>query len=362
MAMRGTWNELWKILNSTRFVIVLIVLLAIAAIAGIALGELFPTDAYGAEAYYRARFGDTAFIWMARLGVFAPFRSPWFHSLLFLLAASLVACSVNRLRTTVRAALGITFRRSASELLSLKHHAQISFATGAAPVEAGEIQRVLRKHGYAVRMQEQLDRTAIAASRGGISRFGPYLTHLGLLCLIAGGMLSGLLGHSEMVWLAPGESWPGMGRGFTIRLVDFEIPRNEQGQILQYRATVEVADPMRGDRVQVISVNHPLRHAGVSFYQTSYEALPGRRGAAPRYATGLMARTSPGSGAIWIGFAVTTLGLLLSFYITHRRLWVVVDARAITLAGISSGNRASFERELTTIAGALSGLTGRIAA
>ena len=79
--------------------------------------------------------------------------------------------------------------------------------------------------------------------------------------------------RDRQVWLAPGESWAGMDRGFTIRLVDFAIPRNERGDILQYRATIELEDPVRGDRSQVVSVNHPLRHAGVSFYQSSYRAL-----------------------------------------------------------------------------------------
>jgi cytochrome c biogenesis protein len=362
---------------------------------------------------------------------------------------------------------------------------------GAAPADAAQVRRLLRRHGYSVRTEAGAGQTALAATRGGFSRFGPYLTHLGLLCLIGGGMVSGLLGRSEQVWLAPGEVWAGMDRGFTIRLVDFAIPRNERGEILQYRATIELEDPVRGDRSQVVSVNHPLRHAGVSFYQSSYRALDdqvawvslrigndptptqipyrqpttlpdGRRievqefvadfrlsggkvvsashemrnpavkvalypsdarlvnataaglpsspaagsaassivpmsassrdgsapassawlfqrhpefrhqgtllsdlvlaGVEPRYVTGLSVRTNPGAGLIWAGFVVTTLGLLLSFYWTHRRLWVVVDAQAITMAGITSGNRAAFNREFSSVAADFAGLAGRIAA
>jgi cytochrome c biogenesis protein len=456
-------------------VIVLLILLAVASIAGIVVGEFLPTGMYGAEEHYRARFGDATFAWLVRLGAFDPFRSYGFHSLLFLLAASLIACSVSRLRNTVRSALGVTFRRSPTELLSLKQHARLAFPAGAGPADPERVRRVLRRHGYAVRIEERQGLTALAAARGGLSRFGPYLTHLGLLCLIGGGMVSGLLGRSEQVWLAPGESWSDASRGFSIRLTDFEIPRNDRGEILQYQATVELQDPVRGNRAQVISVNHPLRHAGVSFYQSSYKALDdqvawvtlrvgespspirvpfrertalpdGRRievqefvadfrlsggkvvsashemrnpavkvalysgaggaatpvvsstagassspdtpsssiwlfqlhpdfrhqglplsdlvlaGAEPRYATGLQARTSPGAGLIWAGFLVTTLGLLLSFYLTHRRLWVVVDAEAITLAGMTSGNRAAFMREFNSVAADFAGLAGRMAA
>ena len=463
--MNGIWKTLWRLLNSTRFVIVLVILLAIASIAGIVLGELLPVDGYGAEAHYRARFGDRNFTLLAGLGAFSPFRSFWFHGLLALLAASLIACSVNRLRTTVRAALGVTFRRSPSELLSLKQHARVALGAGTPAPDPAAVRHALRRHGYAVRVEERGEQIALAASRGGLNRFGPYLTHIGLLALIGGGMVSGILGRSEQVWLAPGETWSGMDRGFSVRLTDFAIPRNDRGEILQYRATIEVSDPKRGDRTQVISVNHPLRHAGVSFYQSSYQVLPdqvgrvelrvgnapapitvpfrepytlpdGRRivveefvadfrlsegrvvsasrelknpavkialdpsgdppgefadalapssiwlfqrhpdfrhagmplsdlvltGVEPAYATGLMVRTSPGAGLIWAGFVIATLGLLLSFYVTHRRLWVVIDGEAITMAGITSGNRADFKREFGAVEERLTELAGRIAA
>jgi cytochrome c biogenesis protein ResB len=88
-------QALWKTLNSTRFVIILLILLAVASIGGIVLGEKFPVGFYGAEEHYRAKYGDRTFETLAALGVFQPFRSIWFHTLLALLSASLVACSVS---------------------------------------------------------------------------------------------------------------------------------------------------------------------------------------------------------------------------------------------------------------------------
>jgi len=121
-------RALWKTLNSTRFVIILLILLAVASIGGIILGERFPTGFYGAEQHYRAQFGDRTFEFLVRLGVFQPFRSFWFHSLLVLLSASLIACSVSRLRVTVKTARGLSFRRSPEELMSLRHHARLAIA------------------------------------------------------------------------------------------------------------------------------------------------------------------------------------------------------------------------------------------
>ncbi len=435
-------KTLWKTLNSTRFVIILLIALAIASIGGIVLGEKFPVGFYGAEEHYRSQYGDRTYETLAVLGVFQPFRSFWFHALLGLLSASLVACSVSRLRVTVKTALGLHFRRSPAELMSLKQHARLALADGAS-VDADDVSRALRRRGFAVRRAPGGDLVALAASRGGLSRTGPYLTHVGLLLLIFGGIASGIFGRSEWVWLEPGQEWSGMGKDFRIRLASFHVPENTRGEIMQYNSTVDVTDPDRGQFTQTISVNHPLRIDGVSFYQSSYRALPGRlqsleliagdsgervtvpfktrtrlsdgreiavddfvshfrmtaegvisasnemrnpaarlvlydgdeavagqwlflhhpdfghadsklddlrlAGVAPAYATGLQARTSPGSPPIWAGFAVATLGLVFSFYLTHRKLWVVIDADALYVAGISSGNRDAFKREFASI-------------
>ncbi len=437
-------RALWKTLNSTRFVIILLILLAVASIGGIVLGEKFPVGFYGAEEHYRAKYGDRTFETLAALGVFQPFRSFWFHTLLTLLSASLVACSVSRLRVTVKTALGLHFRQSPGELMSLKHHARLALADGAS-ADAEKIGRALRRRGFAVRRAPGSESTALAASRGGLSRTGPYLTHVGLLLLIFGGMASGILGRSEWVWLEPGETWSGMGKDFSIKLARFEVPANARGEIMQFNSTVEVTAPGRESFTQTIAVNHPLRLDGVSFYQSSYKTLPGKvasldlkigdrvvsvpfdaqttlpdgrtiavdqfvadfrmtadgivsasdelrnpavrvvlyeggeaagarwlflhhpefahagsglgdlslAGATPVYSTGLQARTSPGSPPIWAGFVVATLGLIFSFYLTHRKVWVVLEPGAVYLAGLTSGNRDAFRREFAAIENAI---------
>jgi len=441
-------KTIWKTLNSTRFVIVLLILLAVASIAGIALGERFPTGFPDAEARYRSEFGDRGFALLTTLGAFAPYKSFWFQGLLGMLAASLIACSVTRLRVTVRSALAISFRRTPDEIEHLQPHARIALAGNASIAPAAGsaptvLEDALRRRGFRVRSETHGERVAFAASRGGAAHFGPYLTHLGLILLIFGGMISGYAGREETVWLAPGESWPGMGRGFTATLVDFKVPRTESGQPMQYYSTIEVNDPERGTYQKEVSVNHPLRHRGVSLYQSSFRALPGHVSSAtfalgdasepivvaankpltlpdgrtiaiddfvsdfrigengvesasdemrnpavkvalldgesivetqwlfikhpgfrhgdsrlgdlravsvePLYATGLSARTSPGGALIWAGMCIASFGLILSFYLTHRRVWAVVDPGAIYLAGTAGSRGDVFQRELADL-------------
>jgi cytochrome c biogenesis protein len=454
-SMTNVFRSLWKTLNSTRFVIILLILLALASIFGVFLNEKLPVGFPGAEEHYRAEFGDRTFELLVTLGAFRPFGSFWFQSLLFVLAASLIACSVTRLKVTVRAALAMTLRRSANEVMTLTPHARIPMPQTAGGSPRGSdvsaaIADTLRKKRFKVKSEPVKDGVALAGSRGSIVHAGPYLTHLGLLCLIAGGVVAGIGGRSEDVVLAPGEAWSGMGGHFAVRLVDFEIPRNTKGETMQYVSQLAVEDPERGGFSQTVSVNHPLRHRGVSLYQSSYQLTPHRleqvilaagpdgeevtlafaekrtladgrtiavedfvpdfrmtsggvetaslqmrnpaiqvavyqgeekvesswlflnhpdfrhneslvadiqiKGIEPLYSTGLVASTNPGAPLIWAGFVLATLGLILSFYLVHHRVWVVVGSDAVYVGGASSGRRDAFRHEFAAIERALAAI------
>ena len=70
----------------------------------------------------------------------------------------------------------------------------------------------------------------------------------------------------------------------------------------------------------------------------------------PQLYTGLHVSRKPGSRLIWAGLILMTLGLVLSFYIFHRRLWLLVvtnnHAQTIVhLGGDSPKNKPAFRRE-----------------
>ncbi len=66
------------------------------------------------------------------------------------------------------------------------------------------------------------------------------------------------------------------------------------------------------------------------------------------FMTILAVQKSTGSWAIWLGFALSTLGMILAFYQTPQRLWVVIKDRQdgvceVVMAGSSSKNPNLFE-------------------
>ncbi len=82
------------------------------------------------------------------------------------------------------------------------------------------------------------------------------------------------------------------------------------------------------------------------------------------YMTILVVRKSPGSWAIWLGFLFATVGLMLAFYQTPRRLWLVIKdtsngEREVIIGGMSTKNSILFQQKFDHWLKRLSGDSSR---
>jgi cytochrome c biogenesis protein ResB len=66
------------------------------------------------------------------------------------------------------------------------------------------------------------------------------------------------------------------------------------------------------------------------------------------YYTGLQVARDPGVPVVWLGCFLITIGLVVSFFFSHRRVWAKVakegEGVKVTVVGNASRNRISFER------------------
>jgi cytochrome c biogenesis protein len=72
--------------------------------------------------------------------------------------------------------------------------------------------------------------------------------------------------------------------------------------------------------------------------------------------TVLQVTKDPGVSVVWIGCALLILGLVMAFFVPHRRLWVHISTGRpvkVLLGGSTNRNRVSFEREFTEMASSL---------
>lgn len=255
-------NAVIKFLTSVKLAIVLIIVIILASV----LGTLIPQDRGQEE--YAARYGRIAVL-MTHLQLTHLYHSLWYLTLLLLLALNIIVCSLERLGPKLRKAVrpDIGFEASGLHVLKLSDRFK---RPGALAHALESVRQELRRLRFRVREEGTGKRRRLLARKKILGIFGSDIVHLGLIVILAGGILSGLLGRRQYLPLEQGQSAQPFGSGFSVRLDKFETEMYPRGGVRSWKSTVTVVE--NGTRVmtQVIEVNRPLSYRGVNFYQSSY--------------------------------------------------------------------------------------------
>jgi cytochrome c biogenesis protein len=82
--------------------------------------------------------------------------------------------------------------------------------------------------------------------------------------------------------------------------------------------------------------------------------------------TGLQVKQDPGVWLVWLGFTAMLVGIGLTYYVSHRKLWVWASADApgkgetkIIIAGRTNRNEISFEQDFNRLCDRLQAELGR---
>jgi cytochrome c biogenesis protein len=269
-------TRLLALISDLRLAIVLLLLLALASGIGTAIPQREPLEIYhrlyDAQPWLGLLRGDA----VLALQLDHVYSSGWFLALLAWLGLALVLCSWRRQWPALQASLRWIDYRSPRQLSKL---ALAQTTTCAEPDGALErLATILRAGGWQVRLQPQ----RLAARRGILGRVGPLLVHAGLVILLVGAAWGALAGQRLEQFLAPGRELELMdSRGtpqLTIALDDFAIERDPAGRPEQFRSRLRLIPPASAASPAPkaaalpaeISVNHPLRHRGLTLYQADW--------------------------------------------------------------------------------------------
>lgn len=105
-------------------------------------------------------------------------------------------------------------------------------------------------------------------------RHGPDILHIGLMALVIGSIWS-FSGHQQgSVTMVPGDG-VNLPDGALLHLDDFRYERYDDGRPKDWVSVVTITKDGATvkDKVEV-RVNTPLRYAGITFYQASFEEVP----------------------------------------------------------------------------------------
>mgnify|MGYP005846777001 CR=1 FL=1 len=267
------WSRLWQGLTSIRLALLSLLLLGLGSI----LGTLLPQQMAGE--FYQEKFGTlgAALIW--RLGLDDVYRSPLFLCFIGLLLINLLACSSKRLPDVwrqVRSQPGLALYQNLPVRLQLtwNRHDQSphDFLHQTLPrllgrptvVQAGET-------------------TWYLSRRGRWGRLGPYLIHLSIVIIIVGAIIGNLWGFQGQINLVSGDTTDILHLpdrqetrklDFSIRLDNFQVSFYPNGMPQEFRSDLTFLQDGRAVREAVLRVNEPVTFHHLTFYQSTYQAVP----------------------------------------------------------------------------------------
>jgi len=109
-------------------------------------------------------------------------------------------------------------------------------------------------------------------------------------------------------------------------------------------AKVRLTTPGKGSESFVVFKNHPEVEE-----QRGGDIIVGYLGSDEKLYTGLQVAKDPGVWVVWSGCALMVIGIIMAFFMSHKRVWIrLVNGRAV-MGGTASKNPAAFEQHFESL-------------
>jgi cytochrome c biogenesis protein len=259
---------LWGTLTSIRLTVFVLLILAAVAVIGTVVPQNQPLDQY--LRYFGEGWGKL--LW--RGGFTDVYFSPWFLVPISLLALNILACIVHGLPQAVkRASRPFTVETA----LSLPERGQVTWPADVDPHTV--ITAVLRRELGHCRQETRPNQEVYLLERGRWRPLGPYLIHVALLLILAGGLIGKFWGVDGQLSLDQGEVAETFQVGpqgekplnFQVRLDKFQVSYYESGGMpKEFRSDLTFLKDGREVSRATCRVNEPVSFGGLTFYQASY--------------------------------------------------------------------------------------------
>jgi cytochrome c biogenesis protein len=116
-------------------------------------------------------------------------------------------------------------------------------------------------------------------------------------------------------------------------------------------ARVEVSFKGKAPQTFIVLKNHPDMNA-----MRGDDIIFGYEGTNARMYTGLQFAKDPGVEVVWLGCFMMVIGLYIAFFMSHKRIWIIVSKGHARMYGNASKNHAAFSMQFDDLADKLSNL------
>jgi len=274
-------NAIWRFFSSVKLTIVLLILLAVASVIGTLIPQLSQRE--GIE--FARSLSPEVFRFLNSLDLFDMYHSLWFRFLIGCLAMNLVICSIDRFPIIWKLSHKTPSpdRSKPFEALSPEQTFLVAGKIGDASDQVG---KYLNRHFKKIHTKETSGCYFFYTEKGRFSRFGVYMVHSSVLLILIGALVGSFFAFEAFVNIAEGEQVDsihlrqGKGHialGFEVRCDKFTVDFYENGAPNEYRSDLTFVVDGKEVEKRSIRVNHPVQFMGITFYQSTYGTIPGKK-------------------------------------------------------------------------------------
>ncbi len=278
-------DRIWSFFSSVKVAVYLIVITLIASI----LGSLLPQERYipsnRPEVFYAQEYGVWGDLYY-KLGLSDMYSSWWYITLLALIGISLVVCSLDRVIPLYRALKNQQVTKNQSFIIRQRISHQLQIKEGEKEQVLKQLGEQLKKSRYQIRREGD----SLLAEKGRISRWGPYILHVGLIVFLLGTLPRLIPGWNleEFVWVREGQTRPIPNTPYYIKNERAEVELYKESEIVQkqkdappavkeWRTEVvllkkdDETEELKEIKRHVTRVNHPLKYEDLMIYQSGFQ-------------------------------------------------------------------------------------------
>lgn len=259
--------KIFNYLRSVQFFILTLIIIGIIAILGILIPQGWE------HPQYLEKYGKVIAVLIIKARWHHIFSSPWFIIPLAAFSFNLVLCIFSRLISLIRTFF-ISPVKTAANITRDKIKSVQKKKTS--PDDAlSNIEEVLKAGHFKIHSKHNTDTINIAAQKNRLGVSGSLLLHLGLIIIVAGGIIQYYMGEKDMAVLSKDMKTKIDKFTIQLRMLNFSIVKDENGHIINYQSDLEIMDTT-GKTLKAgnTAVNSPLKFRDLYFYQAQYSYVP----------------------------------------------------------------------------------------
>lgn len=219
-------------------------------------------------------FGFLTWNFIIRFGLDHVYKTWWFFLLIFFFCSSLILCTFLQQFPSVKIARRCQFIRNAKQLHKLKNHSTLK------NFFLPKILFTIKQNDYLIFQQKNIS----YCYKGLIGRIAPILVHFSMILIFIGTIFGSLAGFKAQEIIPTSETFHvqnilNNGKFSKIvntstRINDFWILYNSDKTISQFYSDISILN-FQGKEVKrkTISVNSPLIHKNIYYYQTDWNLI-----------------------------------------------------------------------------------------